>query len=200
MIPQIVRQILSQKLPVAVLSAVLSLGAVQVALANPGALGEPREPAGYVDPVVERVRVAVRQEVADSVYSITILNTPRSVVLRGEVDSEQTRSHLISVAGRVSGKPVRDEMKLRPALSDDQIASDIRSALNRDYPSLADRIQVEVRGGVAYLAGDLRNHREVDELLSTALMVNGVKDIQSDITLSGRPYGSGRMRVGRRAY
>jgi osmotically-inducible protein OsmY len=172
-----------------------------VASANPGAVGEPRqEPSSFIDPVVERVRVAVQKEVGDSRFSISIYNLLDTVLLRGEVDSEQTRSQIVSVAGRVSGKPVRDEMKLRPALTDDQIASSLRSALSQEYPQLADRVQVEVRGGVAYLSGDLRNHREIDELLSTALMINGVRDIQSDITLGGRPYGSGRMRVGRRAY
>ena len=195
-----VRQMMSKKLPFVVFAAVLSAGVAAPAFANPGAVGEPREAVGFVNPAVERVRTAVRKEVADSVYHITIYDTPAMIFLRGEVDSEQTRAQLVSVAGRVSGKPVRDEMKLRPAVSDDQIASDLRSALNREYPSLAHRIQVEVRGGVAYLSGDLRNHREVDELLSTALMVNGVKDIQSEITLAGRPYGSGRMRVGKRVY
>jgi hypothetical protein len=84
-----------------------------VASDNPGAVGEPRqEPSRFIDPVVERVRVAVQKEVGDSRFSISIYNMLDAVVLRGEVDSDQTRSQLISVAGRVSGKPVRDEMKL----------------------------------------------------------------------------------------
>jgi osmotically-inducible protein OsmY len=179
-----------------------SLGfAPGVGLADPGAVGESRQqPSGFVDPVVERIRMALQREVSDGRFTVTIFDTREAVWLRGEVDSEETRRRLVSVAGRVSGKPVRDEMRLRPALTDDQIASALRSALSQDYPQLAERIQVEVRGGIAYLSGDLRNHREVDELLSTALMINGVRDIESDITLGGRPYGSGRMRVGRRAY
>jgi hypothetical protein len=37
----------------------------------------------------------------------------------------------------------------------------------------------------------MKNHREVDEVLATALMVDGVRDIGSDMTLNGRPYRSG---------
>jgi osmotically-inducible protein OsmY len=82
-------------------------------------------------------------------------------------------------------------------VTDDEIALRVSDALSRDYPGVADRVTVSVRDGVAYLAGDLRNHREVDEILATALMVDGVKDIKSDVTLKGRPYRSGVV-AGRR--
>ena len=177
--------------------SVLVVGAsVGPVLADPGVAGEQRmREMAVTDPVVDRVRVALRRELRDSVYAVTVLNTPDVVILQGEVDSQETRTRAVSVAHAASGKRVRDEMRLRPALTDDQISSQVRSVLSQEYPDIANRIQVDVRGGVAYLSGDLRNHREVDELLATTLMVSGVRDIRSDITLSGRPYGGGRMRL-----
>lgn len=166
--------------------------------ANPGMGVETgKEQVGIVDPIVGRVRAAISKQVSDAKYNVQIFNLPEYVLLKGDVDSEQARQRLVSVAKEASGKHVRDELRLRPALTDEQIASSVRSALKGEYPSLADRVQVDVKEGIAYLSGDLRNHREVDELLATTLMVEGVKDIRSDLTLGGRPYTT-RRRVASR--
>jgi osmotically-inducible protein OsmY len=53
---------------------------------------------------------------------------------------------------------------------------------------------VEVREGVVHLSGDLRSHRDVDAVLATTLMQQGVKDIESDLTVGGRPYYRRSMR------
>jgi osmotically-inducible protein OsmY len=174
------------------------MGVWSSALANPGIVGDGQARERVItDPVVDRVHQAIRRELLDAVYEITILNSPDAITLRGEVDTEETRHRAVSVAHAAAGKRVRDEMRLRPSLTDEQIASQVRTALSREYPDIASRIEVDVREGVAYLSGDLRNHRQVDELLATTLMVAGVRDIRSDITLSGRSYGGARMRVGR---
>jgi osmotically-inducible protein OsmY len=174
------------------------MGVWSSALANPGIVGDGQARERVTtDPVVDRVHQAIRRELRDAVYEITILNSPDAITLRGEVDTEETRHRAVSVAHAAAGKRVRDEMRLRPSLTDEQIASQVRTALSQEYPDIASRIDVDVREGVAYLSGDLRNHRQVDELLATTLMVAGVRDIRSDITLSGRSYGGARMRVGR---
>jgi osmotically-inducible protein OsmY len=77
---------------------------------------------------------------------------------------------------------------LRPAPGDDQIASEVRATLEREFPEHARALQVEVREGVVRLSGDLRSHRDVDAVLATTLMQRGVRDIESDMTVGGRPY------------
>jgi osmotically-inducible protein OsmY len=120
-----------------------------------------------------------------------------SILLEGDVDSEKTRQQIVSVASSTASKRVSDELRIRPTLSDEQIAERVKMALARDYPSIAKKVQVEVKDGTARLAGDLRNHREIDELLSTTLMVEGVKDVKSDLTIAGRAYYGHRQRAGR---
>lgn len=173
---------------------VLALPAV--CRANPGVMVEPqREPRGTTDPTVERVRSAILREVSDSRYEVRIYNLPDYVLLQGEVDSNAARERIITVARGASAKAVRDEMRIRPAPADDQIAASVRSALAAEYPGLAARVTVDVRDGVAYLSGDVSNHRQVDELLATTLMIQGVKDVRSDITLQGRPYAHRHLRM-----
>jgi len=143
--------------------------------------------------VVDSVLRAIRTQALDARYDIKVTDLGEVVLLEGEVDSGRSKEQLIEAASSTSGKRVRDELRIRQAPSDTQIAENVRSALRSDCPQLASRINVDVRGGVALLSGDLRNHREVDDLLATALMVEGVRDIKSDITLGGRPYATRRI-------
>jgi osmotically-inducible protein OsmY len=178
--------------------AFIVLALPTVCRANPGVMVEPQSgPRKAVDPVVERVRSAILREVSDSRYDLRIYNLHEYVLLQGEVDSHGTRERIVAVARGASAKAVRDEMRIRPAPADDQIAASVRSALAAEYPGLAARVTVDVRDGVAYLSGDVSNHREVDELLATTLMIQGVKDVRSDITLQGRPYAHRHLRMRR---
>jgi osmotically-inducible protein OsmY len=163
--------------------------------ANPGLAEEARVQAvPQYNRVVDQVLRSIRREIPNARYSIQVTDLGNTILLQGQVDSENTRREMVRVAHAAASQPVRDELRVRPAPSDSQIAERVRGALRQDYPQLADRVQVEVRNGVAYLSGNLGNHREVDELLSTALMVEGVTDIKSDLTLAGRPYATQRMR------
>jgi osmotically-inducible protein OsmY len=109
-------------------------------------------------------------------------------VLEGLVDNDRTREEVLSVARSVSRKPVRDQMRLKPARADSEIQSAIKRALESEYPSVAKALDVSVVGGIARLTGNLRNHREIDEVLSTTMMQDGVRGVESDITINGRPY------------
>jgi len=168
------------------------------ALANPGLVEDSQSVRGQTkDREVDIVLRKIKAQVRDARYNIRATDTGDAIMLEGEVDSEQSRRQILQVASSATAKRIREELRIRPGPSDSQIAEHLRDALRKDYPQLADRIQVEVRGGIAYLSGDLRSHREVDELLSTALMVEGVTDIRSDITLGGRPYATQRLRTGK---
>lgn len=173
-------------------------GSVDNVSANPGAIGEPRagEPQRY-SPVVDSILREIKQQARGAKYSVKVSDLGESILLEGEVDSERARNQIVTAASSVAGKRVSDQLRIRPTLSDDQIAGRVKAALERDYPSVAKKVHVDVKDGVAHLSGDLSNHREVDELLSTTLMVEGVRDIKSDITITGRAYYGRRQRAGR---
>ena len=60
--------------------------------------------------------------------------------------------------------------------------------MRKEYPSLLKTLDVEVSKGIVTLHGNLRSRREVDKVLSSVLMVDGVTDIQSEITVGGLSY------------
>jgi osmotically-inducible protein OsmY len=69
--------------------------------------------------------------------------------------------------------------------------------LEREYPKLVQSVEVSVDQGIAHLKGALRNHREIDQVLATTVMQNGVKDVESELTIKGRQYGSSHKRSGK---
>lgn len=161
-----------------------------VAKGDPGIAGEPREreQARTVTPDAKAISRAIEERVRNARYEVTVHNYPEVVILRGEVDSEPTHREILAVTRSVTSKRVVDELRLRPAPADDQIASEVRACLARDFPRHVQGLQVEVHDGVVRLSGDLRSHREVDAVLASALMQQGVRDIESDLTVGGRPY------------
>lgn len=176
----------------ALVVGLLVFGIASTGVANPGSEVEsPRARMGkeaLADPEVAKVDSALHERVRGAQYQMEIFNTREAIVLRGQVDSERSRQEILSVARSVSSKPVRDELRLRPTLSDEQIQEQLRSTIDSQYPQLKKRVAVEVKDGVAYLSGNVSRHQEVDELLASTLMFEGVRDIQSDITVAGKPY------------
>jgi osmotically-inducible protein OsmY len=165
---------------------------VAVAKGDPGIAGEPRDRRWRQDQGsthdARSIGRAIEERVTDAWYDVTVHNYPGAVILRGEVDSEHTRRQIVAVTRSMTSKQVVDEMRLRPAPGDDQIATEVRATLEREFPEHAQALQVEVRDGVVRLSGDLRSHRDVDAVLATTLMQQGVRDIESDMTVGGRPY------------
>jgi osmotically-inducible protein OsmY len=176
------------------LCGVLSLAP---AYANPGVASEPRREQQVVSPEVQKVQQAIHDQVKDNWFEVSIVNERDAVVLRGEVDSERGRQRVVAAARSAVTKPIKDELRIRPTLTDDQIASQLRSTIDKEYPTLSRHIKIEVKDGTAYFSGNLRSHREVDQVLATALMQEGLKNIESDITCAGRPYGRRHLRAGK---
>jgi osmotically-inducible protein OsmY len=142
---------------------------------------------------IERVREAIRTSPTRGTYSVVVVSQSlaagREILrLQGNVESEQTRDDILNAARRATSLAVIDEMTLQKPRPDSDIQDDIQRTIREDYPAVASHVDVSVRDGVAYLRGDLTNHRDVDKVLAAANSVKGVRDIMSEITIRGRPY------------
>lgn len=170
------------------------------AYANPGLFYESRREQRTVapSPEVQKVKQALHDQVRNNWFEVSIEDQRDALVLRGEVDSEEGRQRVLGAARSVIAKPIKDELRIRQVLTDDQIATQLRATLEKEYPTLSNRITVNVKEGTAYFSGNLRSHREVDEVLATALMQEGLRNIESEMTCSGRPYP--RRHVAKRKY
>jgi len=51
-------------------------------------------------------------------------------------------------------------------------------------------LEVTTSSGIVTLRGSRPNFREIDRLLSIALMVEGVREVKSEMTINGKEYSS----------
>jgi osmotically-inducible protein OsmY len=135
-----------------------------------------------------RIENALREQVHNRWYNIRIVSEPDRLALRGEVDSDGTRREVLKAAQSVSQRQVQDELTLRPPIPDQEIKDSIARTLEQEHPELARELSVEVDDGRATFHGNVANHRQIDAVLASALMLDGVRDVESDVTVRGQPY------------
>lgn len=165
------------------------LSVVEPGLANPGGRVAPgASEAELQQEEGNRVKEAVHRKVLNRWYSISVSSEDVGVVLRGEVDTDATRREIYTAAQAATPRRVIDQLTLRPPPADQDVQTALRATLQRQYPNLMRKLTVEVQGGVARLRGDLSSHREIDQVLATTVMVPGVRDIESAVTVKGVPY------------
>lgn len=140
------------------------------------------------DPEVAELQEAFRREVPHGRYNVAVNTHPGKVVLRGNVDSRETKEKLLAVASSVSKRKVVDELSVAPPKTDADIEDAIRRALAKEYPQLVKSLEVDVKDGVAVLRGGAASHRDVDKVLAMILNVEGVRDVESQVIVKGRDY------------
>lgn len=157
--------------------------------ANPGAVSKGGiRGAEVVAEEVQLIKHAIDEASIIGWYSVSFVSLPDKVVLQGLVDSQTTSARIEEVVRGATLKRIENELKLRPRLEDDQVRKRVADTLREQYPILYERIDVSVENGTARVWGDLRSRRQVDEVLATILMVEGVRDIKSDLSVGGNPY------------
>lgn len=122
-------------------------------------------------------------------YRISLQEQPGGVLtITGEVPE---RSDFERVERIVAGTPgvtrVDNQLNLMKGRSDEEITSNVYQNLqsSKDIRGLS----VSTKEGAVTLKGDASGHSAIDRAMSIALMVPGVKKVESEVTIQGRPYG-----------
>jgi hypothetical protein len=124
----------------------------------------------------------------------------RGVVrLSGTISSLEGKQRVIAVTKATAGvQRVEDEIAVESTLpmrivqvpetlSDEFVHRSIKEGLGRNSIQI-EGISWTVKGGIVTFEGDCPGHRAVDEILSLALMVPGVRGITSNMTVARKPY------------
>ena len=155
----------------------------------------------------------IREEILNQVkadasfvnYDITVDVRQGEVTLSGQVPSEANRQALLNYAKRTEGvRSVNNMLTVRgvsappqitrkmnvteESLSDQEIVARVEKALRQSGQASLDGLRLTSQAGIVRLEGDLPSHRAVDQALAVVLMVPGVKDVRSDVSVSGKPY------------
>jgi osmotically-inducible protein OsmY len=155
---------------------------------DPYPVSEVEVPSIRANEEATRIQNALREQVHNRWYNVRVVSEPDQLALRGEVDSDVTRRELLKAAQSVSQRQVQDELTLRQPISDQEVKDSIARTLKQEHPELARELSIEVEDGRAKFHGNVANHRQIDAVLASALMQDGVRDVESDVTVRGRAY------------
>ena len=150
--------------------------------------------------VLDNVEQAIANDPAIGNFKIEAGYNNGLVTLKGEVASEAAMYRTLEVARKAHGvQGLRNRLVINPALAprqmmarpklidDRTLATNLMRSLERDMKLPAD-FAIYVYGGGATFKGTADNHRQIDRILSTALMTRGVTSIKNDMTIGGKPY------------
>jgi len=123
------------------------------------------------------------------------------IILHGSASSEISRLRIEKAALSVKGvKSVTNQIKIVPDLeqvavrsapippSDQAILESIKKSLRENEGFDLHGVSVEVKNGQVTISGSQHSFRAVDKILSVVLMVDGVKDINSQLLVNGSAY------------
>lgn len=151
---------------------------------EPSRRGERPEPQGEV----AQIKQALRDKVTEGRYVVTLENLPDTLVIRGTAENRPTKEQIHRVASSISRHTVLDYVEVRPFETDAAIKESIERMLESEYPRLIRDLDVRVADGIATIRGDAASRRDVDKVLSSVLMVRGVGDVRSELTVRRQPY------------
>jgi hyperosmotically inducible periplasmic protein len=130
-------------------------------------------------------------------YDLNVDVVADTVTLRGEVGDERERA----VAGRIARDTrgvtsVRNEIRLaRSTRSDLRISRNVRESLRRRTNLDLRDLDITTRDGIVTLRGTQSSSREIEHLVSSARMVDGVRGVRNELTLTDGRYSEGYRQM-----
>lgn len=109
--------------------------------------------------------------------------------LRGEARDEADRRRIEEITRSTPGvMSIENRITTRAPRSDEELVREVQEALARNPEISLRDLNIRADHGVVTFEGARARHAEVDQILSTALMVEGVRDIRSEMTVGGHAY------------
>ncbi len=141
-----------------------------------------------------KVKSAITANQTVSGLNVVVMTDKGIVTISGNVDSDSQASTLVEIAQSTPGVKDVDASKLivndsKQPFADMLITSKIKGLYiqeklfgDKDISAMA--IHVETKDGDVYLTGNVDNQQQVDNAISIAKAVSGVKSVKSDIKIA----------------
>lgn len=151
----------------------------------------PRSREGVAETLLQSVGLS---EQIHGNYRLEVGEGRELLVLRGEVSEPEDRGVIEQLAQRLAGeRQVINQIAVQQ-VSDEELTANVLAALRTDPQISTQGLQIKSSDGVVSFYGSRPNHRAIDRILATTLMVPGVRDIESEMTI--RPESQPRSTHG----
>ena len=137
------------------------------------------------DAVAQRIAQRAQREIRDERFTLQVEERPGEVVLKGGTDTLAAAQIIRVIAEQEApGMQVRNQLQVREELlTNDQLRQRVLQALASESLIRSEDLDIQANNGVVTIKGVRPNHREVDRILSVVVMVEGVKDVKSQLRL-----------------
>lgn len=122
-------------------------------------------------------------------FNFEVSEAEGKVVLSGQAQTEREAQIAEQVARSHRGvKEIKNQITVQAPLSDRELAANVRRAISREQNISLDGLDVMAQNGTVVLRGARPDFRDIDRVLSIALMVQGVRDVKNEMTIGQRAY------------
>lgn len=130
---------------------------------------------------VRRIMAAVRAGMLNTAYELKVSTDDQGYVLHGRAPTQADVARINEIVRREApGYLVRSMIVAGSQFfSDQDIKARLLQALRANPEIDVSEVHLEVKDGVVSFGGTFRNHLEIDRILTVAVMVEGVRDVQS---------------------
>lgn len=152
--------------------------------------------------ILDSVEKTIKSDPSIGTYTLELKYFQGLVYLNGEVSSEAAKARMGELAANSKGvEGIRNELRVNPNFrgnevtprampkirNDQSLASELRNMLSQEGALVGDAT-VSVSDGVAVFQGTANNFKEIDRMLSIALMVDGIRSVRNEMTINGHNY------------
>ncbi len=117
-------------------------------------------------------------------HKITVECKDGIVYLSGVVANQNVADRIMQRVQITPGVTrVISQFKYPDPVSDDELRSRLAEAFSKESGLALNTVSYSVKDGVAVFNGNVSRHEEIDRILGIALMVDGVKDIKSNVSI-----------------
>lgn len=118
-------------------------------------------------------------------YALQYELTEQGILIKGELPAGIEKQAMLYQVRREVSTPVNENILVRPWPGDVELTQRVRTQLSIKQGLDLKGISFSTLNGVVTLSGKRANHGEADQLAAAALMVEGVRDVKSEVTFDG---------------
>lgn len=137
-------------------------------------------------PVAKTIRDRIKADPSIKNYTLNISHKENNILLTGNVIAQADKEKIFSIAYSVAPNTnIQNNLRVITKLSvpDSEINEKVLAALKTEGVSGVDTVVVDTQAGVVKFSGQVKNHRDIDKMLSLALMVEGVQSVRSEVQI-----------------
>jgi len=135
--------------------------------------------------LAEKILRRVESEIGKENFSLQVAERGQEVILTGTVDTTAGGQTIARIASDMAtGRTVTNQLVVREqVLTDSELVSRVLTALKQEPLIRTEDLKISASRGIVEIEGIRPNHREIDRILSVVVMVEGVRDVRSRLTI-----------------